>query len=766
MTGRVGRDLHSQAPARRRRRGMVARLRLWPAVLGMTLCWASPCWPTALLATEYEPTPPEPTRLAIRPESPTVTGIRPGFAGRFKVGYWTPFEITLQGGNEEVSGSVELTALDGDAVPSRVCDPSGQDITIRPGEKTAVLLYAKVGRLHSDLTVGFRSQDRLLASRTFSTVDNPQLGGILPSDWTLIVAFGSPLSAEDETSLDERGAKVANVNDLGQLPTNWLGYEGVDTVILATVPDQTNAQLASHAAQLAALDRWVTMGGQLILSVGPQADKVLTGESPLARLAPGEFEALVPLRQSTAFETYAETSEPLTTQGGAFALQVPKLRNVRGKIEAYAGSHARDLPLIVRAPHGFGEVVFVAFDLQGPPLAGWRGRAQLFDKLLGRSAPRVSQDESQGLGQVTTLGFDDLSGQLRGALDQFAGVELVPFWLVALLAVAYIVCIGPLDYFIIKRVLGRMELTWLTFAVTVVAFSAGAYALTYGLKGREVRVNRIDLVDFDAETRLVRGTSWAAVFSPKVDLYDLSLGPRVAAEKSPVAAGLVFSWLGLPGSGFGGMDATGSSTPMFTEAYDFSHNLERMQRVPIADWSSKAFVGRWWQSGTPAIEAQLSDTGRLVGTLNNRSQHALEDCVLFYERWAYPLRQLRPDQTIAIETDLDPQRVETYLRRVTVQGDRNVALPYDRASFDIAKIVEIMTSHSLAGGEKYTGLAHKYQGFVELSGLVQNGRAVLVGRSAGQAATLQRDAQPLVDAAGAQWTFQRYVFGVQDRSSP
>lgn len=140
--------------------------------------------------------------------------------------------------------------------------------------------------------------------------------------------------------------------------------------------------------------------------------------------------------------------------------------------------------------------------------------------------------------------------------------------------------------------------------------------------------------------------------------------------------------------------------------------------------------------------------------------------MLFYERWAYPLRQIKPGQTIDIETDLDPQRVETYLRRVTVQGDRNVASPYDRASFDVAKIVEIMTTHTLAGGEKYTGLAHKYQGFVELSGLVQNGRAVLVGRTAQPAATLQRDAKPLVDAAGVQWSFQRYVFGVQDRSAP
>ena len=65
------------------------------------------------------------------------------------------------------------------------------------------------------------------------------------------------------------------------------------------------------------------------------------------------------------------------------------------------------------------------------------------------------------------------------ALDQFSGVVLVPFWLVVLLVVAYIACIGPLDYWIVKRLLGRMEATWATFAFTVTLFSVGAAALAY-----------------------------------------------------------------------------------------------------------------------------------------------------------------------------------------------------------------------------------------------------------------------------------------------
>ncbi len=709
-----------------------------------------------------------------KPAPPTVVAIRAGFDGRFKVGYWTPFEVTILGGANSVRGRVELTVLDGDAVPSRVTAPSGEELAIGAGEKVSVPLYAKIGQLNSSLIVDFRGEGQLLATRRFSTTQHPELAGILPSSQELIVTLGSPLSASDLLAFDQWRAKVVDLAELRRLPADWWGYEGVDAVILATGHDEISSQLSTDSPRVAALEQWVRMGGKLILCVGRQAEKILAPGSPLAKLAPGTFEAMVPLRQSTMLETYAETSEPFAAAGGPFSLEVPKLRDVRGKIEAYAGLHARDLPLVVRAAHGFGEVVFIGFDLERAPLRQWAARPQLFEKLLRRSKSATAPGDSGALGQVTTLGFVDLAGQLRGALDQFEGVYLVPFWLVALLVLAYIACIGPLDYFLVKKVLRRMEATWFTFAITVVVFSAGAVGLAYGLKGREICVNQVDVVDFDAETNLVRGTVWANCFSPKTDTYDLSLRPPAAGRQS-TAPEIIFSWMGLPGTGFGGMDPdqkfggidpAAGSMPLLTDAYSFSGKLDRMERVPIAVWSSKAFVGRWWQHGESQIEAQLSDRGKLVGTLSSHLDAPLEDSVLLYDRWAYPLRQLQPGQQVDIETGLDPQTVDTYLRHVTVQGDRNVAPPYDRASFDVPRIVEIMTTYELAGGEKYTGLANAYQDFIDLSGLVKNGRAVLIGRKAQRATELERDGRPLGNGDSRHWTIYRYVFPVREHSAP
>ena len=46
-------------------------------------------------------------------------------------------------------------------------------------------------------------------------------------------------------------------------------------------------------------------------------------------------------------------------------------------------------------------------------------------------------------------------------------MRLVPFWLVAGLIVVYILLIGPGDYFFLRKLVGRMEWTWLTFPLVV-----------------------------------------------------------------------------------------------------------------------------------------------------------------------------------------------------------------------------------------------------------------------------------------------------------
>jgi hypothetical protein len=90
---------------------------------------------------------------------------------------------------------------------------------------------------------------------------------------------------------------------------------------------------------------------------------------------------------------------------------------------------------------------------------------------------------------------------------------------------------------------------------------------------------------------------------------------------------------------------------------------------------------------------------------------------------------------------------------------------YSRESFDVPRIVEMMTAHELARGRRYTGLVNDFAGYSELSGLVHNGRAVLVARAARPAGRLTSGGAAL-SAETQSWTFYRAVFPVAERSAP
>ena len=105
---------------------------------------------------------------------------------------------------------------------------------------------------------------------------------------------------------------------------------------------------------------------------------------------------------------------------------------------------------------------------------------------------------SEGLGQMTHVGYDDISGQLRSALDQYSRVTLVRFAWVAGLLVLYILVLGPVDFFGLHR-LGRPQWTWGTFPLIVIAFCLLAIWLSQRWKGSRVAVNQLDVVDVELE---------------------------------------------------------------------------------------------------------------------------------------------------------------------------------------------------------------------------------------------------------------------------
>jgi hypothetical protein len=726
---------------------------------------------------------------------PQITSVHVGFAGQYKLGYWTPVEVTVRAGDKPLVAELTLTVPDGDGVLSRVHDESGP-LRLSAGEEQTRTLFVKFGQSKDQLRVELRGDARLRGEAELQgDAELPGEEEVL-AEQSLVQGsdqLPAPLAAGQELLVmvapaaarsDARGAAlakdwqaaVARLAGVAPLPTRWYGYEGVDLVVLSTSEPEIYRQ--PFGERLEALTHWVQLGGRLLLAVGPTAAEVLAPEAPLARFAPGKFAEMIPLRQTGVLEIFAGTSERLdrAVGGGAFRVDVPKLVDVRGRIEAYEGNHPRDLPLVVRSPFGLGEVIFVGLDLDRPPFLSWRGRGNFIGRLLDRPEAADELADQRVLGHVTELGYTDLIGQLHMALSQFAGVQLVPFAVVAALVTVYIVCIGPLDYLFLKKVVGRMQWTWVTFPTLVLAFSGGTYALAHWLKGNELRVNQVDLVDVDAESGVVRGTSWSTIYSPRIETFDLALRTDPGEIRLSNQPQVLLSWMAVPGSGLSGVGRAAGSA-MFTQPYDFSPRLDALDRLPIAMWSTRSLEARWWAEAPSPVVAHLTDRGDhlLGGTLELPAAWPLTDALLIYDRWAYPLPTPATDETIDVDKQLEPQTVETYFRHITIFDEKSTRAPYDRASTDLTHILETMMFHSLTGGELYTNLANRARGFVDLSSQVRLGRAVIVGRASQPAATFRRSGagradrdsaggnaaeSELLDAEGQHLTFYRFVLPV------
>ena len=720
-------------------------------------------------------------------DRPEILGVRVGFDGRYKAGLWTPVEVTLGGTGPLQDAQVSLTVPDGDGVPSRVSAPVPDAET---GGRVSVLMYVRFGRVAGPLLAEVRSADRVVAKRVFQSGDGGDFPVAVAFQEELIVTVGPGLAGgEDAADLLQQGPQansvVVRLDDCRQLPDRWCGYEGVDTVVLLTSDPTVYAGLKVDDPRLAALDEWIRMGGKLILCVGRGGNEVLRQEpeAPLARFAPGRFLKTVSLRQAGKLEAYCGSPVPVPApaSGGQLDMPTAQLAEVQGTVEA---SEADDLPLVIRRARSFGQVVFLAADLDRPPLADrqdrvadWQGRGLLVRKLLG-TPPTTSEEAGEGTA-LMHYGFTDMAGQLRSALDRFPGVSLIPFYVVVILVLLYLLAIGPGDYFFLRKVVRRPQFTWVTFPLIVVAVSVGAYLLAYRFKGNRVRLNQVDLVDVDAESGRLRGTTWVNLFSPRIDRYNLSFQPTLPGGEPVGGASVLTAWLGLPGEALGGMAPKTADPVTWRARYDFSADLDALEGVPVQVWSTKSFTARWTAPAGVCLEADLAEQDSLPsGTITNTLGFPLTQCLLAYGNWAYDLGTIEPGRTVRVGGNLKRRELKTLLtgRKLIFDEDeekfRHESTPYDQASLNVPYILRAMMFFDAAGGRRYTGLWNRHQRFVDSSGLLKMDRAVLMAVPAGdtpaaecRGAELLRDGRPLATPDDRHAAVYRFVFPVKTESS-
>ena len=614
-----------------------------------------------------------PAAAADPPRDVTIENVRVGFGdglskNGYKIGTWTPVWVDLKGGPTGFSGVLEFTAPDDSNTPTTI---RRDDVVIAANAMRTVSLFTRPGSRYGDLSA------RVIDRKT-GKVKDAWAGGTVESfgaETIFVLASGQVSGLTEMKELQKYAGSlngsgggsrliVTPVRPRDGFPSRWYGFDSADVVVLDTNDANTMTRLRESTAEATALVQWVFQGGHLVVAVGQNWQAVL--DSPLAPLLPGVPTGRVELSDPGLFDQFAggTANKPLMPPDSKTKLQVTKFERweERGGIPDPAMPSAT--PLVLRGPHGFGRVTMIGLDVDQKPFSSWDDKRLFWDKLIDL---RDRGGDPTGGGRGTAVyqnQSNEVSSLLFGSLQRFPGVRLVPFGWVAFFVFLYILLIGPGDYFFLRKVVKRMEMTWVTFPLIVITVSGVAYAAAYYFKGTELRINKVDAIDVDQTTGSVRGWSWLTLFSPQNRDYGVGFAPlppeSVApadplvganAPKSSANVNVLTSWFGTPDvGGYGGGGGGGMG---FGGGYDYAPLSvpEELKGVRVNIWSTKSFTGRWTAPlNAPLLESDLAADGpdRLKGTVTNIGARTMKYSVMFFGRYVYPMNEIAPGATVTL----------------------------------------------------------------------------------------------------------------------
>lgn len=673
----------------------------------------------------------------------------------FKAGLWTPVIVRF---NESEEGNIRLPVAEDGSISGEVlvevADNDGllnvypQKFTIASGEPLQVVAYTKVAGYIAEVKISVKAggQTYKALSDTFVGLEvgshiyltlNDTLPGLTDG---LVQMANRPNDANPNRETRPRFAVYEN--DPKNLPALWFGYNPVDLAILATANDKFIDKMIKDrqsSPQLEALAEWVRRGGRLVVSVAPEhrekVHRLLTSPAwkpalPLILPADSKAYQLNTLDEwhDKDFRQWSQTNHafrPKNKGKEGVARAVALQSNPAVTVECWEQQLGGDrVPLILRFPYGLGFITVIGFDVKEQFLSEWAGRNDFWKQVVLRNAPRVPEgvNFNDKFGGGNPYAFKDLTTELYGQLDKF-DTPTISFGWVVLFIFLYILVVGPVDYLILKLLFKRLELTWLTFPAVVITISLLAYFTAYAIKGQDLKVNKVDLIDIDLRTALKEdgtptaarayGTTWFSILSPRIQNYTIGLEPSLYLwqGQEPPAEPIqpTLSWLGRPEGGGMGASGRGRSTSLFSRTYSYAPNATGLRDVPIPVWTIKSFHAAWEVPFAKLpFEVKLfhGPNRTLTGTVKNNLSVHLKECGLIYREQYHGLPDLPPG--VAVPIVLDPIKQKSVSDWAKEPGDLGSG-DFDGTAYNPRDVLRKLMFHELTDKNNLHGTNHVHR---------------------------------------------------------
>jgi len=534
--------------------------------------------------------------------------IFPGFDRVMKSTVWSPVGVKLTNpGGRTVEGTLEIRQDAPHRRPMPICSAK----VSLPGNSTKLYyLYTRRHEYGGNMKVSLIRGARTIAAKDLTPMaigrfdrlvvtvgDRSSKLHFLTGERVPLVVNAGP-SAQTGPNVTAGGQadstiQAASISPL-MLPDRPAAYQSVDVMVISDL-----GSVSPDPKALKAIGMWVAGGGTLVVSTGPNYRSFRTDFFddllPVTITGAGSVPTLGALSQ------IGKTAFP----GGPVAVSIstPKPGISTHMIEEGA------VPVYAERRYGAGRVVFLAFDFNASPFRDWNGQTQFWKSVLTTSTAGAMIPEN--LEWMQTHGYPHggyspsmPSISLANVIRQNPSVKTPSINVIALYLLAYLIFLVPVNYLFVKRK-RRMELAWITTPAIVLAFTIGAYAIGYTMKGGRIELGVAAVIEGSSNARYARVISDASLFSPARRTYDIDI-------KDPFAIGQC-----VPQE---------TSEPM---APVYLGEKSTIEKINMAMWSSKTIESVSGADLGGVITSSLTLAGgQVVGTVTNNTNLDLTDCVV------------------------------------------------------------------------------------------------------------------------------------------
>jgi hypothetical protein len=134
---------------------------------------------------------------------------------------------------------------------------------------------------------------------------------------------------------------------------------------------------------------------------------------------------------------------------------------------------------------------------------------------------KINDSNSSHYSRQYGIGLEQAaSNSIMGYLLNIPQMRPLSIWWVILLLVLLAVLIGPVDYFVLKK-LDKQPLTWLTCSGWILIFTVGSYYGVQALRSGELQYRSVSVTDSIDQGMSTWSSTHAGIFAPKSDTYAL-----------------------------------------------------------------------------------------------------------------------------------------------------------------------------------------------------------------------------------------------------